>query len=125
MSSHNHGPNTQELIESAIEEGKKLVAVGDAEIKLLLSIPQILKPIIKQICFDHKLPIKDIIPVGSSQRKTFLPGSRDIDIFVRFDTDQRSILEGFAQEIIPQIAKQLNTTYIIKRTKIQFRIPPY
>ncbi|MFX1533455.1 MAG: nucleotidyltransferase domain-containing protein [Promethearchaeota archaeon] len=50
-------------------------------------------------------PVKEIIPVGSTSRDTFLPGSTDLDYFVTLETDQRSLLEKFTRQITPKVAK--------------------
>ncbi|MFX1250214.1 MAG: nucleotidyltransferase domain-containing protein [Promethearchaeota archaeon] len=50
-------------------------------------------------------PVKEIIPVGSTSRDTFLPGSTDLDYFVTLETDQRSLLEKFIRKITPKVAK--------------------
>ncbi|MFX0061155.1 MAG: nucleotidyltransferase domain-containing protein [Candidatus Hermodarchaeota archaeon] len=50
-------------------------------------------------------PVKEIIPVGSTSRDTFLPGSTDLDYFVTLETDQRSLLEKLTRQITPKVAK--------------------
>lgn len=114
MTSKNSSNLNSDKFQDQLEKCKQLVIINQEEIDLLLSIPRKLEPIILKSCNQFNFPIKDIVPVGSSQRKTFLPRSRDIDIFVRFDTRDRKFLEQFAEQIIPVIADQLKTTYEIK-----------
>ena len=112
-------------LELYLAEGRKSVEISNEESNLLISIPRQLKLKITHICVQLGFPIKDIVPVGSSQRKTFLPGSRDIDIFVRFDTKERSYLVEFAENAIPLIAKQLKCNYTIKYAENPFGILHY
>ncbi|MFX0094126.1 MAG: nucleotidyltransferase domain-containing protein [Candidatus Hodarchaeota archaeon] len=49
-------------------------------------------------------PVKEVIPVGSTSRNTFLPGSTDLDYFVTLETDEKSLLESFTHKVSPKIA---------------------
>ena len=106
--------DTSSLFNQQLKIGKKFVAITPEEDQLLKKIPTLLKPLIIQTCEQFNLPVVDIVPVGSSQRQTYLPGNRDIDIFVRLDTQERSLLENFASEVISALAKALKTTFEIK-----------
>lgn len=66
------------------------------------------------ICRDKGYPIKDIIPVGSSQRGTFLPGQGDVDLFVRFNTMDKQLLVNFTKEILPILAQKLHCDFEIR-----------
>ena len=103
-----------DLFISQLAIGKKIVTISSEEIHLLKDIPSQLKPIIITTCQQFSFPVVDIVPVGSSQRQTFLPGNRDIDIFIRLNTQDRNLLERFASQIIPALAQSLHTSYEIK-----------
>ena len=107
-------PPSNPLFDQQLDLGRKIVTISPSEDRLLRNIPFQLEPLIVDICKRFSYPIVDIIPVGSSQRQTYLPGNRDIDIFVRLDTHDRSLLENFASQIIPAIASALDTTFEIK-----------
>ena len=107
-------PPSSSLFDQQLDLGRKIVTISPSEDQLLRNIPSQLEPLIFAICKRFSYPIVDIIPVGSSQRQTYLPGNRDIDIFVRLNTHDRSLLENFASQIIPAIASALNTSFEIK-----------
>ena len=103
-----------DLFISQLAIGKKIVTISSEEIHLLKDIPSQLKPIIITTCQQFSFPVVDFVPVGSSQRQTFFPGNRDIDIFIRLNTQDRNLLERFASQIIPALAQSLHTSYEIK-----------
>ena len=115
---------TSELF-NQLEKGKKNILITEEEALLLKEIPKKVEPIIFACCEMLSYPVKDIVPVGSSQRNTYLPGNRDIDLFVRFDTKDRLILEKFAENAIPLIASELRTTYEIKYAENPFGVINY
>lgn len=108
-----------------IMSGKIIVAITDEEDKILKLIPVKLQPLIITTCKHFNLPVVDTVPVGSSQRRTYLPGNRDIDIFVRFDTRDRSLLENFASQVIPTLAQILKTSYEIKYAENPYGVIQY
>ena len=105
--------------------GKQKLAISSDEDHLLRDIPSQLSPLIISICKHLNYPVIDIVPVGSSQRQTYLPGNRDIDIFVRLDTSDRSMLEQFASQAIPAIASSLHTSYEIKYAENPYGVIQY
>jgi tRNA nucleotidyltransferase (CCA-adding enzyme) len=97
-----------------LDLGRQRVSIISSEDHFLKNIPSRLESTILNSCRSFSLPVVDIVPVGSSQRQTYLPGNRDIDIFVRLDTSDRSLLENFASLVIPSLASSLHATYEIK-----------
>ena len=108
-----------------LEYAKKILSISSSEDNLLKNIPSQLRPLIFSICQQYSYPIIDIIPVGSSQRQTYLPGNRDIDIFVRLDTSDRSMLEQFASQVIPTLAKTLKTSFELKYAENPYGVIQY
>lgn len=119
----NNSPHAS--LEEQLAYGKKLLTISHSEDQLLKDIPTQLKPLIFSVCRQFSYPIIDIIPVGSSQRQTYLPGKRDIDIFVRLDTADRSILEQFASQAIPALADSLKTTFELKYAENPYGVLHY
>ncbi len=107
-------PTINSVFLQQLDYAKKLLTISPTEDKLLKDIPNQLNSLIISICHQFSYPVVDIVPVGSSQRQTYLPGNRDIDIFVRLDTADRSMLEQFASQVIPAIASSLHTSFEIK-----------
>lgn len=106
--------NLGKIPEDIINQGYRLTTPTSKEIHLIKKVLSLIKPIIFSICHNKQLPIQDIIPVGSSQRQTFLPGQADVDLFVRFTTRNRQILIDFAENIIPELANQLGINFEIR-----------
>ncbi len=118
-------PPTNSTFNQQLKLAKKELTISPSEDKLLKDIPSQLSPLIVSVCKKFSYPIVDIIPVGSSQRQTYLPGNRDIDIFVRINTSERSMLENFASQVIPALAKALNTTYELKYAENPYGVIQY
>lgn len=117
--------STDTSLEEQLAYGRKLLTISPSEDQLLKDIPTRLKQLIFSVCQQFSYPIVDIIPVGSSQRQTYLPGKRDIDIFVRLDTADRSILEKFASQAIPTLANSLKTTFELKYAENPYGVIHY
>lgn len=83
-------------------------------IKFLNNLPEKFIPVIFTLCHKESLPIIDIVPVGSSQRMTFIPDKIDLDLFVRFNTRDKEILVNFANLIVPKIAEGFHSRYEIR-----------
>ena len=83
-------------------------------ITFLKSLPEKFIPNIFTLCHKENFPIVDIVPVGSSQRMTFIPDKIDLDLFVRFNTRDKTILVNFAHLIVPKIATTLQARYEIR-----------
>lgn len=90
-----------------LADGHRRTTPSPEEITTLRQIPGQLREPLTDICRSLGLPLVDLVPVGSSNRGTFLPGSRDVDLFARFASRDRKILVRFADEVVPELANRL------------------
>ena len=96
------------------EEGLALSTPTPRTITLLQQIPPRIIPKILEICQEQNLPVRDIVPVGSAFRNTMLRQKTEIDLFVRFETRNRTVLVKFAEQIIGRLALALDCPYEIR-----------
>lgn len=77
-------PGKRKTLEETIQEAKKLVRPSEEEKKSLISIKSEIKDLIRKEL--DRLELKDIqvLVEGSVQKRTWLPGDKDIDIFLSF-----------------------------------------
>lgn len=110
----------EEKINQEIENQRENIDPSVADVKLLTKAIKIVMDAVNDIVPKMMSNFVDCIPGGSSSRKTFLPGKKEIDIYVRINTTSIKDLEFFAKVVIPELGRKMGVV-----TELRYSQNPY